>query len=260
MGYINDNAKLQYTLDKLRYYNKFVWFGLPAKTFEIPEIIKGLDAPLNSEEENEAIKMLVSASTATIMSDKGIPQSRKEAMVRKNADEVRKMFDLVKHELVPMSKPDREKLERDNTIAKRVKMAERGKRILKRKATRTTINLATATLIGAAGGPVGVVSAITYGIITLLPDKAKKTIKSKAIDSIDKGITTVENIVDKVKETSLGQKMTTVCNDIKNSKTVTAVREVVKEVKEVAEETFTRVATKVKDGAKRAWSFVKSLF
>ena len=259
MGYINDNAKLQYALDKLRYYNKFIWFGLPTKTFESPEIIKGLDAPFNSDEEKRAIKMLVTASTETIMSDKGIPQSRKRAMVRKNADELQKTFDLVKYEITPMSKPDREKLERDNIIAKRVKMVERGKRILKRSATRKTINLVTATLIGTTG-PVGIVGGIVYGIITLMPDKVKKKIKEKAIDAIDKGLTTIENIADKVKETPIGQKISTVINDIKNSKVGTTVREVVKDGKEVAEGAFTRVTTKVKDGAKRVWSFVKSLF
>ncbi len=256
MGYIKDYATLDYALKRINYHNHFVWYGIPKTTFEIPEIIRGLDAPFNSDEEKVAKKMLVAASTEAIMSNPGIPQNRKERMARKNADEIQQAFDLTKLEIAPMSKPERERRERENVIAGRVKMFNRGKAILKRTAVKKGINLAVATLVGTTG-PVGVVAGVAYGIFTLMPDKVKKEIKNKTVDVIDKSATKVENIVEKVKETPFGKKMTTVCNDIKNSKTVTAVREV---VKEVAEEAFTRVATKVKDGAKRAWSFVKSLF
>lgn len=257
---MTSQERLGYAMRQLRMYNKIIRYGVPEQTFRIPEIEAGLDSPFDSDAEKKAKKMLVAASTEAIKNNSAIPKSRREKMARKNAEEIQQAFDAVKTDFAEITAFEREKRIENNTIANRAKKLKRVERAMKRKGTKLAINAAVTTIATAVGAPVAIPGGVIYGIITLMPEKWKKTIKSKATDFVDKAARKVENLVDKFKETKVGKKMVEVGKKINESKVVKTIRDTAERIGNKIEEKYNQVREKVNNGARKVWDFVKSWF
>lgn len=257
---MTSQERLAYAMRQLRMYNKIIRYGVPEQTFQIPEIEAGLDSPFDSDAEKKAKKMLVAASTEAIMNNSAIPKIRKEKMARKNAEEIQLAFDAVKTDFAEISAFEREERIRNNAIANRAKKLKRVGRALKRKGTKMALNAAVTTIAAAVSAPVVVSGGVLYGIVTLIPDKWKKTIKEKAVDFVDKAARKVENLVDKFKETKVGKKLVEVSKKINESKVVKTVRETAERIGNKIGEKLEQARTKINNGTKKAWDFVKSWF
>lgn len=252
---MTDQEKFAYALRKLRFYNKIIRYGLPEESFNIPEIQAGFLSPFNSEDELKAKKMLVAASTEAIMSNVAIPNSRKEIQARKNAEEICLAFDAVKLDIMPMSVPEREEIIRKNRIAKRAEKLKKAGRMLKKKATKMALG-ATATALATlvVGAPVAISGAVVYGVVTLMPENWKKTIKKKALDWTEKTATRVENMADRFQRTSIGKRVTEAVKAIKESKVVTTIRKITDPI----ERTIETAGKIISNTAKKTWDFIKS--
>lgn len=257
MGKMTDQEKIIYALHKLRFYNKIIRYGLPEDSLCIPEIEAGFLSAFNSEEEIQAKKMLVAASTEAIMSNNAIPNSRKKRQARKNAEEICLAFDAAKIDIMPMSVPEREELIKKNKIAKRAANLQKAGRFLKRKGTKMALGAAGSAIISfVVGAPVAISGGVIYGIITLMPEKWKQTVKKKVVDWIDRAATVIENTVDRFKKTPIGQRLTKAVDTIKKSKVVTAIREITDPIGRTIE----NVGKAVNKGVRKTWDFVKSFF
>ena len=257
MATLTDQEKLSYALCKLRMYNKIIRYGLPEECFNIPEIEAGFNSPFNSDEEIKAKKMLVAASTEAIMNNTAIPKSRRKIQALKNKEEICLAFDAVKLDVVPMSVPEREELLKKNRIAKRAEYLRRAGRMLKRRGTKMAIGaVGTALATVIVGAPVSVPAGIIYGVITLVPEKWKKTIKKNVVYWADKVATRVENMVDRFKKTFVGKRLAKATEKIMESKVVTTIRKISKPINR----TIDNIGKAVNKGAKRTWDFIKSFF
>ena len=260
MGNMTSQERLAYAMRQLRMYNKIIRYGVPEQSFQIPEIEAGLDSPFDSDAEKKAKKMLVAASTEAIMSNPAIPKIRKEKMVRKNAEEIQLAFDAVKTDFEEISAFDREERIKSNAIANRAKKLKRVGRAMKRKGTKMALNAAVTAIAATVGAPVVVSGGVIYGIVTLIPDKWKKTIKEKATDFVDKAARKMDMLVDKFKETKVGKKLVEVGKKINESKVVKTIRETTERIGNKIEEKYNQVREKVNNGARKVWDFVKSWF
>ena len=255
MGMMTDQEKFAYALRKLRMYNKIIRYGLPEESFNIPDVEKGLMSPFNSEEEKIAKKMLVAASTEAIMCNSAIPNSRKERQARKNAEEICLAFDAVKTDILPMSVPEREEIIKKNTIANRAAKLKRAGRLLKRKGTKLAIGAALTAIGSIVSAPVAIPAGVVYGVYTLIPDSWKKTIKKEVVKWTDRAATTVGNMVDRFKETSVGKKLTEATQRISESKVVTTIRKMT----DAVGKTIENVGNAINKGAKKVRDFLTSL-
>lgn len=260
MGNMTSQERLAYAIRQLRMYNKIIRYGVPEQTFQIPEIEAGLDSPFDSDAEKKAKKMLVAASTEAIISNPAIPKIRKEKMARKNAEEIQLAFDAVKTDFAEISAFEREERIKSNAIANRAKKLKRVEKSLKRKGTKMALNAAVTAIAATVGAPVVVSGGVIYGIVTLIPDKWKKTIKEKATDFVDKAARKMDNLVDKFKETKVGKKLVEVGKKINESKVVKTIRETTERIGNKIEEKYNQVREKVNNGARKVWDFVKSWF
>ena len=254
---MSDQEKFFYALNELRMYNKIIRYGLPKESFSIPEIEAGLLSSFNSKEEEKAINMLIAASTEAIMNNSAIPKSRRERQARKNADEIKQAWQIAKANIMPISVPEREELLKKNRIAKRAAYLKKAERFLKRKRTKMAINAAAtsiATLV--VGAPVSVPIGIIWGVITLMPEEWKQTIKKKAVDWTDRAATTIENTVERFKKTPVGQRLTKSVDAIKESKLVTTIKKITNPIGR----TIVNIGKVVNKGASKFCDFVKSFF
>lgn len=253
---MTSQERLAYAMRQLRMYNKIIRYGVPEQTFQIPEIEVGLDSPFDSDAEKKAKKMLVAASTEAIMSNPAIPKIRKEKVARKNAEEIQLAFDAVKTDFAEISAFEREERIKSNAIANRAKKLKRVGRALKRKGTKMALDTVVTAIATYIGAPVVVSGGVIYGIVTIMPEKWKKTIKSKAADFVDRAAHKVESLTEQFKETKVGKKVVEISNRINESKVVKTVRETVTHFGEK----FDKVRETVNNGVKKAWDFVKSWF
>lgn len=256
MGMMTNQEKFAYALRKLRMYNKIIRYGLPEASFNIPEIEKGLMSPFNSEEEKNAKKMLIAASTEAIMSNRAIPNSQKERQARKNAEEVCFALDAVKIDILPMSVPEREEIIKKNAIANRAVKLKRISRFLKRKGTKLAIGAALTAIGSVVSAPIAIPAGAVYGVYTLIPDSWKRTVKKEVVKWTDRAATTVGNMVDRFKETSVGKKLTETVQRINESKVVTTIRSITDSIGKSIE----NVGNTINKGAKKVRDFLTSFF
>ncbi len=234
----------------LRQMNAFVLFPLDEQQLDNPLLLEYFESKLGDPVEKKIEDVFSIAAARTVYDNPNIPVYNKERSAKNTARDFREAMRYAKLEYHAQTKnlSVREYNKRKKTLP----IVRRAVKIRKLKAVGK--NVAISTVVGLLTGPVGA-AATFIGRVTwsVLPDKVKKPIQKTVKHIVEKTVTTIKNVTEKIKQTKVGK---AVANVVQNMRPY--FQKVVDTVRPVAQKVVTevkKVGRKVFDYAKSWWPF-----
>ncbi len=234
----NKLANIEAALKILRQYNQYVIFPVSEEAFSDPLLEEYFESDLDAPIEAKVEKILSAAAVMTVYDNPNIPDSKKEAIAKKNAREIREAMRIAKLEYHAYIKGTVTVIgyNKRRKAIPLVSKAARIKQLKKLGKYMALRELATVLIDPAAGGTV----MVGRFVWKLMPEKTRKALVEIGREVKEDALNVVMNCCDYIKSTRVGK----------------AVERAVEKVKPIVN----KVTTAAKKTAKKAKDKIKALF